>query len=243
MSPRRVPRNAASPQYGQPSPQGPTARNILWFTLVIVGALFALARRVYVSVGVDRGSASWDQPILDWMVAHRNPGLDRAVTWFTHLGSTPGMVTIAVIASVLLIWKSRSWWPLALVATTAAGSLTMTIVGKQAVGRLRPPTTEAVPPFESSPSFPSGHTLNAAAIIAVIAYLIVLQLDSTLAKAATITGLSLFILLMGISRIYLGHHWFTDVLAAWMIGLGWAALVMLIHYFVVVRGRRWMWRW
>lgn len=243
MSPRRVPHNAASPDPDSATSPGPDRRAVLWFALVIVGALFALARRVYTATLAHSVPASWDQPMLDWMLARRNPELDRAVTWFTNLGSTPGMITLALLAVALLMWRSRSWWPLALITATAAGSLTMTVIGKRAVGRLRPPTNEAVPPFESSPSFPSGHTLNASAIMAVIAYLIVLQLRSTLAKIASITGLALFVLLMGFSRIYLGHHWFTDVLVAWLIGLGWAAMVMLLHYFVVVRGRRWLWRW
>ncbi|WP_183510585.1 phosphatase PAP2 family protein [Paeniglutamicibacter cryotolerans] len=243
MSPRRVPSNAASPDYGRGSPKRPGGRRVLWFVLVITSALFGLARRVHLSIGMKNGPASWDQPILEWMVAHRTPELNQLVTGFTNLGSTPGMATIAVIAVALLMWRSRSWWPLILVVVTAAGSLTLTSVLKQSVGRSRPPHGEAVPPYESSPSFPSGHTLNASAIIAVIAYLMVLQLRSTLAKAATITGLSLFIFLMGVSRNYLGLHWFTDVLAGWMIGLGWAALVMLIHYLVVVRGRHLPWRW
>lgn len=243
MSPRRVPHEAASPDYGKGSPKGAGGQQILWFVLVIAGALFALARRVYLAVTLNDGPASWDQPILNWMIGHRTPELNQAVTWFTNLGSTPGMVSIALISVALLMWRSRSWWPLALVAVAAAGSLTLTSVLKTAVGRTRPPRSEAVPPFESSASFPSGHTLNAAAIIAVIAYLIVLQLHSTLARVATITGLSLFIVLMGVSRVYLGLHWFTDVLAGWMIGLGWASLVMLIHHFVVVRGRRWHLRW
>jgi membrane-associated phospholipid phosphatase len=60
-----------------------------------------------------------------------------------------------------------------LIAATAAGSLTLTVVGKALVGRVRPAPADAVPPYELSASFPSGHTLNAVALAGIVAYLLV----------------------------------------------------------------------
>ncbi|HEX8627759.1 MAG TPA: phosphatase PAP2 family protein, partial [Catenuloplanes sp.] len=56
-----------------------------------------------------------------------------------------------------------------------AGSLLMTVVGKGLVGRIRPPLADAVPPYETSPAFPSGHALNAVVVAGVIAYLLMLR--------------------------------------------------------------------
>lgn len=55
----------------------------------------------------------------------------------------------------------RDWTPLVLVALAEGGALAIAEVGKDVIGRARPPESDAVPPFETSPSFPSGHTIEA----------------------------------------------------------------------------------
>ncbi|MDO5745652.1 MAG: phosphatase PAP2 family protein, partial [Micrococcaceae bacterium] len=88
---------------------------------------------------------------------------------------------------------------------------------------------DAIPPYEYSPSFPSGHTLNATVIAGVVAYLIILRLDTVRGRVITILAAGFFAFTVGLSRIYLGHHWFTDVLAAWMLGAVWLILVITAH--------------
>lgn len=165
----------------------------------------------------------------------RTPARDHAVTLFTNLGGTVGMSVIAVLAAVLLCWWYRSWSPLPLLAVAAAGSLLMTVVGKSVIGRVRPPLVDAVPPFETSPSFPSGHTLNATVIVGLIGYLICLRLAHRRARSAVAATVTCFVLAIGLSRVYLGHHWLTDVLVGWVLGLGWLAVVVTAH-------RLWLWR-
>ncbi|MGJ9404319.1 phosphatase PAP2 family protein [Arthrobacter sp. KK5.5] len=214
-------------------PTGLGPYGAMWITLLIGGAfvvaLAAVAAEVYESVAADNGVAGVDRPLLSWMIGLRTPELSSATTMFTHVGGTIGMPALAVVVIAVLSRVSRSWRPLILVGITALGSLAMTVVGKNVIGRARPDLADAVPPYEASPSFPSGHTLNATAIIAVIAYLCCLEIDSTLGRVAVILGCSLFVVLMGISRVFLGHHWFTDVAAAWALGLAWSALVVLAH--------------
>jgi membrane-associated phospholipid phosphatase len=120
-------------------------------------------------------------------------------------------------------------------AVAVAGSLLMTTVGKSVIGRVRPPTVDAVPPFESSPSFPSGHSLNALVVSGVVAYLVCLRLRRRAARVAVVAGAALFAVAMGLSRVYLGHHWLTDVLVAWALGLGWLAAVITAHRLWVAR--------
>jgi undecaprenyl-diphosphatase len=133
----------------------------------------------------------------------------------------------------------RSWTPLIVIGVGAAGSLLMTVAGKDLVGRARPPLADAVPPYEYSASFPSGHTLNSTVIASLVAYLIVLHLTSRLAKAVTIVLAVLWFVAMGLSRVFLGHHWLTDVIAGWTLGLAWAAIVIGAHQIVLhLRARR-----
>jgi membrane-associated phospholipid phosphatase len=205
----------------------------MWATLLVGGALVvalaAVAAEVYESVVEADGVAGVDKPLLAWMVGLRTPELSSGITAFTDIGGTIGMPVLAVLVIAVLSRISRSWRPLILIGTAALGSLAMTIVCKNVIGRSRPDLADAVPPYETSPSFPSGHTLNATAIVAVIAYLCCLEIDSTVGRVAVILASALFVVLMGLSRVFLGHHWFTDVAAAWALGLAWAAVVVLAH--------------
>ena len=203
--------------------------------LVAVG-LTAVTAEVYESVIESDGLAGLDRPVLDAAVGWRNPGLDQAVTYYTEVGGPIGMSVLAVVATGLMVWRWRSRTPLLLMVLAAAGSLAMTVTGKELIGRARPPQALAVPPFESSPSFPSGHTLNATVLTAIVVYLLLRRLDSTRARAATVLAGGMFALSMGLTRVFLGHHWLTDVVAGWALGLAWAVVVVTAHrLFLTVR--------
>jgi membrane-associated phospholipid phosphatase len=139
------------------------------------------------------------------------------------------MPVLATTVLALLAWRARSWEPLLLGAATGAGSLAMTVVGKAAVGRTRPPLADAVPPFETSFSFPSGHSLNALALSGIVVYVLVRRQASARARVLTVVLGALFALTMGLTRVYLGHHWLTDVVVAWLLALAWLVVVVTAH--------------
>lgn len=202
---------------------------VLVVGLGVAGLMTAVAARVYDAVTEQDGVAGLDRPVLNLMLEARSPELDEAATWFTDLGGTrvlPFLTTGAVIA-LALIW--RRWTPVLVVVTATAGSLLMTIVGKAAVGRDRPPPIDAVAPYEDSYSFPSGHTLNTTVVVGAIAYLILARQPRRSIRIAAIAVAGLLAVAMGLSRVFLGHHWLTDVLGAWALGLSWLALVITGH--------------
>jgi membrane-associated phospholipid phosphatase len=205
----------------------------LWITMLVGGALVVtmalLGAEVYANVVDDKGLADLDLPALELSQQLRNPGLDSAVTAFTNVGGGIGMPILASILTGWLTFLSRTWRPIILVAGAAAVSTTATTFGKQLVGRTRPDHSEAVPPYETSPSFPSGHTLNTTVVIGVLVYVMCLQFAVLWARITAITAGAIFIIAMGLSRVFLGHHWMTDVLAAWFLGLAWVGLVILAH--------------
>jgi membrane-associated phospholipid phosphatase len=216
-------------------------RAALLLTLA-VGALVALglsfvASRVYDAVTESDGIAGFDQPILQAAIQARSPALDLIVTGYTDIAGPIGMPIIAVAAILILSLRRRSWTPAILIAAAGLGSLAMTIAGKDIIGRVRPPLPEAVPPYEYSASFPSGHTLNAVAVVGTIAYLLVLRQTATWARTLTIAGAALFAITIGLSRVFLGHHWFTDVVAAWLLGAAWLALVITAHRLYITARR------
>ncbi|MDY1005211.1 phosphatase PAP2 family protein [Curtobacterium sp. CFBP9011] len=206
---------------------------LLLVTLLVGIGIAALATwvasEVYDAVRESDDVAVLDRPVLDWMIAHRTPALDQGVTWWTDIAGTIGMPIVAVLFLVGLTIQRRAWTPLVLLVAASAGSLAMTIAGKDLIGRARPPLSDAVPPFEHSPSFPSGHTLNATVVVGTIVYLLLLRQSRVVTRVWTIVVGTLFVLSVGVSRVFLGHHWTTDVLAAWALGLAWLALVITAH--------------
>ncbi len=216
------------------------AHLVLVVTALVGGAvavaLTAVAAEVYDAVTDADGIAGLDQPVLHQALAWRSPGLDHAVTLYTDIGGPVGMPIVATVLTLLMVWRWRSRTPLVLMGIAAAGSLAMTTTGKALIGRARPALSDAVPPYETSPSFPSGHTLNATVITAVLVYLVLRRLGSTWARIAAVVVGAVFVLSMGLSRVFLGHHWLTDVVAGWALGLGWAAAVITAHrLFLTVR--------
>jgi undecaprenyl-diphosphatase len=111
----------------------------------------------------------------------------------------------------------------------SAGSVVFTLVGKPVFGRARPPLTSAVPPYEHGFSFPSGHTLNSTVVAGMLAYLTVWLIARHWVRVVAVVLAVVWSVAMGASRVYLGHHWLSDVVFAWLVGLAWLALLITVH--------------
>lgn len=221
-----------------------SAHSVLVITAVVgavlVVALTAAATEIYEAVEDGNGVAGLDRPVLSVMIGGRNATTNAVITGFTHLGGSIGMtiITVIIVTTMTVLWRSRT--PIVLMVIAVAGSLAMTTVGKALVGRVRPPRSDAIPPFESSPSFPSGHTLNSTVIAGMVAYLLLRRLTTQLARVLTVVLAAGWAVAMGLSRVYLGHHWLTDVMCGWVLGLAWLAAVITAHrmFLTARRSRR-----
>jgi membrane-associated phospholipid phosphatase len=187
---------------------------------------------VYEAVTNNNGIAGLDQPVLDAMVASRTPAVTLIVNAFTMTGGPIGMPIIGVVVTGILVCLSRTVRPLILSLVAGGGSLAMTLAIKSLVGRNRPPLAEAIPPYESSASFPSGHTLNAIVITGILVYSVLLIVHTRRAWWATVIVGGAYAVAIGLSRVYLGHHWLSDVVGAWLLGLAWLAVVIVAHRIV-----------
>lgn len=211
--------------------------------VLVVGGGLAIAgtaatAEIYEAVSDEDGIAALDQPALDAAVSLRTPALEEAVTAYTDIGGPVLMPIVASVVTLSIAWWWRRWTPLVLMLFATAGSLLMTRVGKDVVGRTRPPLDAAVPPYEESASFPSGHSLNAIVVAGVVAYLLVQHQKRGWSRALTVVLAAGFALTMGLSRVYLGHHWLTDVVVAWTLGLAWLAVVVTAHRIYLTVRRR-----
>jgi membrane-associated phospholipid phosphatase len=197
--------------------------------LACAAALTAVSAKIYDAVVERDGVAGLDQPALDAMIDLRRPWLNTVVRWYTDLGSAVILPILAAISASLLVWLWRSWTPALILLISGAGSLTMSKVGKAVVDRERPDQSLAVPPFETSPAFPSGHTLNSTVIFVMIAYLLACRLHSLRARATAVGVAVVLSLLMGLTRVYLGAHWLTDVLVGWTLAAAWVLVLITAH--------------
>jgi membrane-associated phospholipid phosphatase len=207
----------------------PALAIVLAVGVVVAFVMSFLVARVYDAVTEDDGIASLDMPFLEGAIRVRNPALDGFAAGVAYLFGPVGMPCMAVAAILVLALRRRSRTPLILIAGAGIGSLLMTIAGKDIIGRNRPPRADAVPPFEYSPSFPSGHTLNATVIAGVVGYLLWLHRRALVAQVLCVVVPVVIAVVVGLTRVLLGAHWFTDVVAAWLLGAGWLALVVTAH--------------
>lgn len=145
----------------------------------------------------------------------REVGLDA-----TALGSTLvlGLVVAAVVGFMLLHRQYRIMW---LTLLTTTGGTLLSVLLKRVVDRDRP---VLVPHLRevSTPSFPSGHAMLSAVVYLTLGILLMEIVHGRLAKLYCLFWALFLTFLIGISRIYLGVHYPSDVLAGWIIGLAWA---------------------
>ena len=195
---------------------------VLWFVTWGSGELYRGLKDVH-------GLVQLDQPVLDWVRSIRTPAANAAVTAFTDIGGAAAQPYLLTPVALFLAWRWRSFTPPILCVIAATGAGILTTFGKELVGRARPPFEAAVPPYELSPAFPSGHTLTAVVVAGIICYLLLHWFTTAAARVACVTIAVIYALAMGLSRVYLGHHWLTDVAVGWLVGLGWLTVVVTLH--------------
>jgi len=208
-----------------------------WSVLLVTAAVGAgiallltwIAEEVYDSVKAADGLSSLDEPVLELAVSLRTPHNVAIAQFITNLGGVIGLtvITAAIVVIMTVRWRSRT--PVVLLSIGTAGSLLMTAVGKDLVGRARPPVTSAILPYETSPAFPSGHALNNTVVACLVAYLLLLHLTSLLWRIVSMALAVLWFVTIGLTRVFLGYHWLTDVIAGWLLGLAWMAMVITCH--------------
>jgi undecaprenyl-diphosphatase len=146
--------------------------------------------------------------------------LPQATRNLTALGSFPVLLLI-VLATVGFLALVRRWLNLALVLGASGGGVLLMLVLKRAFDRPRP---TVVPPltFEDTPSFPSGHAMMSAVVYLTLGTLLAQLCPRWSERVDVIAVAGVLTLIVGLTRLYLGVHYPTDVLAGWSVGLAWA---------------------
>jgi membrane-associated phospholipid phosphatase len=167
-------------------------------------------------------------------VLHANvfPSATAALVAVTTLGSTAALALVAATAAACLVLLRRVR-DAALLAVVLVGAQLLTWILKAIFERPRPSFTDPVA-TASWFSFPSGHALGSLAVYGALAYVVARRLDSARARVAVVVGAALLVATIGFSRLYLGVHYLTDVLAGYSAGL---ALLLLAVGLLRARSR------
>ncbi len=162
--------------------------------------------------------------ISEWFRSHATPRFTMGMHFASELASTVAVSSLFALMSCVLLWQRRWYWLLGLVMVVPGGML-LNVLLKELFGRARPGWSDPLMALTDN-SFPSGHTMMATIIYGFVATCLMLRIKSWpwrfFIAAITIS----LVFLVALSRMYLGAHYLSDVLAAMAAGLAWLALCL-----------------
>jgi len=208
-----------------------------WVAFGIAGALFlAIAWNVTARSSL----AELDARTADWLHAHATPALTAFMLAVTHLNSTVAIGLWSALFGVALAKLRERYWMLTL-ALSVGGALLLNVLLKHSYERLRPRFEEPLVSLDTF-SFPSGHTAAAAAFYGVLAAFLVSRFYDLRRRALIVAAAVAAVALVAFSRVYLGAHYVSDVVAAACSTTAWLVLCLAAGH-ALVRGRlkaRWI---
>lgn len=166
----------------------------------------------------------FDDPLLLYVHHFATPGLDRFMLWMSLLGYQVGVVPADLVISLWLLLRRHLRAALFFILAVGGAGL-LNQLAKSLFGRERPKLWPSLAP-EATFSFPSGHAMGSMALVTAL----VILLWSTRWRYPILVLGSLFVLLVGFSRLYLGVHYPSDVLAGWVASLAWVMGLSYVLY-------------
>jgi undecaprenyl-diphosphatase len=207
--------------------------------LVLGGIVALLGAWAFIEVaGAVREGATqgFDDYVMRQVGARQTEPLERAALEITFLGTGLVVMTIVAISS-LFLYLSRHRYSAALLLFATAGALILNNVLKASFDRPRPQIFQWGTHVLSS-SFPSGHAMSATVVYSMVAFLAARLEARRWIRAIVILIAIVLIALIGSSRVYLGVHYPSDILAGVLMGFAWAGFCLAMFEAVTLVGRR-----
>lgn len=200
------------------------ASSLASLLLLLVGVLlpFYIFGKLAEEVWENDGGFSWDVPMLLAVHQTAQPRMDAVAVYLTRLGVFWGVFPIAMVIALFLLRKRR-WHQLAYFLTVLSGSILINRTVKLLLHRVRPHLWQSPAP-ELDYGFPSGHAMSSMTLVAA---LVILTWRTRWRWLVLVVG-GLFVLAIGWTRLYLGVHYPSDVLAAWTVSIAWVVGVSLL---------------
>lgn len=194
--------------------------------LLVIGLLLAVLGLFGLSLVVDevlRGATlRADEAALRWLAGFVTPERDVRALEITSLGSGVVVFTVATLSAALLALLSRGRYAVLVIAAVAGGWILSPVL-KALFDRDRPQVVEWRTPHAGQASFPSGHALMGMVLYAVLAFILHRVGGRRWVSLIAFVAAALLVALIGVTRVYLGVHYPSDVLAGYVVGFAWAA--------------------
>jgi undecaprenyl-diphosphatase len=165
-----------------------------------------------------------DACISEWFRLHADPRLTTGMQFATALASTATIGVLFALMTGIFLWK-RLWYGLASLVLVVAGGVLLNLMLKDLFDRARPGWADPLMAL-TDPGFPSGHTMMATLVYGFAAVFLIPGIRSWPWRFVIATSAILLVLLVALSRMYLGAHYLSDVLAAMAAGIAWLALCL-----------------
>ena len=186
---------------------------------------------------LSEGDTHLDTRFAAWLHDRATDGWTSFFEKVTWLGNAPVVTAVGVVGAIVL-WRIRRKDEFELLLLGLVGAQILTLGLKLGFARERPFFPDPLA-TESSYSFPSGHASMSLAVYGTLGYIAARHLSTRRAQFLALGGSATLVLLIGFSRLYLGVHYLSDVIAGFSLAIAWVALcVVLLHLRLRLRNRR-----
>ncbi|RDH78575.1 PAP2 family protein [Mycolicibacterium moriokaense] len=187
-----------------------------WSMAVRVGALLMSLATVIWQVCHDGWLVNVDDAVTAWLVGHRIPIVDQLALAVTNIFGPVETACVAIVVAVAAVIRFRSGLSGVVVIATAGGAAALCEAIKFLVARDRPPTAMQLT-LETDYSMPSGHVTGTVALFGMVVVVVGVRRSAAVRTWLAICAVTI-VAAVAFSRVYLGVHWFTDVLAGMLLG-------------------------
>ena len=205
-------------------------------SMVVAVALVVASLTVFILIAEDLldggGLISHDEAVLAWFVGHRT---DWLVNIARFVSAAAGFLPLLIVGVLFALWLWRRGWKVG-VAVAPAVSLSLaglaSTVAKSVFDRARPPLAVHQATVTLA-AFPSGHSADAAAFFLAGGCIVAITLVDRRTIQATCIGMGVLLAaIVGVSRLILGVHWLSDVVAGWALGTAVAIAVVITVWYL-----------
>lgn len=197
---------------------------VLITTSIVIGGI-----NLFVELTEDLKSeylATYDTSISEAIASYRTPSLTQYFIYVTDIGDAIGYLIVFSLCTLTFYLVFKSWRYVAQIALVMILALSSNLILKQVINRARPEAEHLV--TVETLSYPSGHAMMAMAFYGILIYLITQFEISKIWKSLIILLLAILILSIGISRIYLGVHYPSDIAGGFIAGFIWVIFCVMI---------------